>query len=432
MSQSRPAAGERQGWVSGPNERGTFDIVWTCLSTIILCCWTVLHSDVPTPSSGRRHKIINSVLCLLLAILAPEGIMAIAWSDWLLARQRLPPNMSATHGFLANMGGIQLRDAAPDAPGEKGTSDDDSAAVEYLDSRGLSQLAERGFEVEPIAKRDIADKSKGDALVKAIAVLQSLHLAVDGVGRSMQHLAFTTLEVSTVAYLPCSLLAYCFWWNKPLAVDTAFSVGVYRSGRAAGGRAEGLRELAAASTGVAVPLAARSARDAAPADLAEALCGIQRRRYHRFPLAKKMYRLGVPDVLAPDAWAHSFPPHYFSDVGGVIGLGSTFFGAVHCAAWNYDFVTPAERVLWRVSCVVLVAGPLLAWLLSGFVHRLYGVDVWRHPAWYCRLLRVLSSAIFASYLLARLYLIFEVFFALRSLPASCYETVQWSQYIPHI
>jgi len=36
------------------------------------------------------------------------------------------------------------------------------------------------------------------------------------------------------------------------------------------------------------------------------------------------------------------------------------------------------------------------------------------------------------YVLARLYLLAEVFLSLRSLPAGCYDTVDWLRLWPHV
>lgn len=37
---------ERVGWYSPSCERSTLDIVWSCLSVILICTWTVSHADV--------------------------------------------------------------------------------------------------------------------------------------------------------------------------------------------------------------------------------------------------------------------------------------------------------------------------------------------------------------------------------------------------
>lgn len=34
-------------FVSAPNVRGTLDILWSCLATIIACTYTVLHLNIP-------------------------------------------------------------------------------------------------------------------------------------------------------------------------------------------------------------------------------------------------------------------------------------------------------------------------------------------------------------------------------------------------
>jgi len=36
------------------------------------------------------------------------------------------------------------------------------------------------------------------------------------------------------------------------------------------------------------------------------------------------------------------------------------------------------------------------------------------------------------YIVVRLFLLFEVFFALRSAPPEIYKAVPWAQYLPHI
>ena len=35
------------GWVEEPDRRGSMSLIYSCLATVILCTWSVLHVDVP-------------------------------------------------------------------------------------------------------------------------------------------------------------------------------------------------------------------------------------------------------------------------------------------------------------------------------------------------------------------------------------------------
>lgn len=38
-----------------------------------------------------------------------------------------------------------------------------------------------------------------------------------------------------------------------------------------------------------------------------------------------------------------------------VAIGGVIFGAIHTAAWNFDFPTPIERTLWRIASVLSTA-----------------------------------------------------------------------------
>ena len=118
------------------------------------------------------------------------------------------------------------------------------------------------------------------------------------------------------------------------------------------------------------------------------------------------------------------------------------YGAAHATAWAFVFPTEVERLLWRLACVDTIAGviSLLAifsvvvflhehghkLLLKSFFAREPGVMSWLY-----RLVILIGILNFPLFILSRLYIITETFISLRHVPLGVYQTVQWTDYIPH-
>lgn len=66
-------------WHPEPRGRGTFNILSSCLTTMILCVWTAVHLNIADHNGGTRQKFLRKPGWLLLALLAPE---IVAWNPW--------------------------------------------------------------------------------------------------------------------------------------------------------------------------------------------------------------------------------------------------------------------------------------------------------------------------------------------------------------
>ncbi|KAF2083346.1 hypothetical protein K490DRAFT_20994, partial [Saccharata proteae CBS 121410] len=62
-------------WTGTPAERGTQDIHRSCLFTTFLCCWTVVHPNIPPPGSSPLYRPINRIVGVDIAALAPEALV---------------------------------------------------------------------------------------------------------------------------------------------------------------------------------------------------------------------------------------------------------------------------------------------------------------------------------------------------------------------
>src|ERR1700741_4702380 len=91
----------------------------------------------------------------------------------------------------------------------------------------------RNDEIEyPIVSREeIEDRSKGDAVTKALVVLQTTWFLLQRAARASQHLAVTKLELATAAFAVLNIAMYVLWWDKPLDVQCPIRVR-WRSGNA--------------------------------------------------------------------------------------------------------------------------------------------------------------------------------------------------------
>ena len=109
------------------------------------------------------------------------------------------------------MGGFILID-----PGKEDTAPNEQQRTVLT----LDYFKERlDMKIPKITAADIEDRSKGDALSKMIAILQTTWFIVQCVGRGQQRLALTELELVTLALASLNAVTFAIWWHKPLGVQ---------------------------------------------------------------------------------------------------------------------------------------------------------------------------------------------------------------------
>ena len=259
----------------------------------------------------------------------------------------------------------------------------------------------------PIVRHaELKDRSKGDSFIKGFAVLQISALVIQIIARSFQGLAITLLEITVLAFAACALVTYILLWHKPQDVKEPIYVDIDKILTR-----EQIIKLAARAPvatllihdfwlhGVSIRAQADNIFPWTP--------GIK----IRFPFIKDTI-LVSPVVLG-------------------IGGGGVLFGAVHFVAWNFTFPSSTERLLWRIFCCILVVFPLLGTAFYCIMqHRAKShgdVDSKLN-----RSLRPLCHVIGLLYLLARIYLLVEVFRALAYPEASTFKQVNWPSAIPYM
>ena len=252
-------------WHSGPNERGTFQLLTECIITMALCVWTAVHLNVPEFNNPGKHARIRTGW-VLLGLFAPELVAWTAYEQrreamtlhrkikeilgeevaltsfekitlWIRGRKaRNEPDEEAasgreahgkeaptrkhawtkTHSFFAVMGGFAFGAEAMDTPGVLPGSRNRAT----ITPEGLLRLAQIAPRLLPdISTGYINDKSKADGLAKALVILQASWFVLQCVARVAGGLTLSLLELNTWSHAVCALLAYALWWHKPLNVE---------------------------------------------------------------------------------------------------------------------------------------------------------------------------------------------------------------------
>ena len=128
-----------------------------------------------------------------------------------------------THSHFLLMGGFVLAEGTHDfsilAEGAH-----DVSVLTPKDFHKLLADQEIGFPL--ISEKEIQDRSKGDGLSKALAVVQTTWFLAQCISRKVQGLMITELEIVTVAFAFLNGIMYFLWWNKPVGVTT--SIRIYR------------------------------------------------------------------------------------------------------------------------------------------------------------------------------------------------------------
>lgn len=99
----------------------------------------------------------------------------------------------------------------------------------------------------------------------------------------------------------------------------------------------------------------------------------------------------------------------------------TILGALHLIAWNFNFPTETEKILWRVASIVLTVTPFVFVPVFGAME-----DCLKSTQDYLAPILVILGII------SRMLLVGLMLASLRSLPPSAYQTIPWTAYIPHL
>ncbi|KAF2743529.1 hypothetical protein M011DRAFT_410288 [Sporormia fimetaria CBS 119925] len=440
------------GWVSTPQVRGTFDLLLSSLTTLLLCAWTAYHPNVLC-SRGVWRQLLHRSIWMAIAIFLPELVLFCAWEQW-WAMKRLKR-------VVNNLGAAAFEEPGPNPSAfsdsnecnicpqktrrhktqESWTSEQTFFALSggfAVDSSafspvprvsftlpGLLLLAKLGLLPEE-SPESVSDKSKADYAAKAFVCCQAGWFLISCIARLAQKLPVTLLEYHVLAHVVCLFGLYLIWLEKPYDVGSPILFAQPSNLHVDGLRFEGFSHNTTINE-YTTPIS----------DLTSALNGSTDSFLRHTMLAFL--------VLCP------------------------IYGAIHLAAWSSLFPSEVERWMWCASGLIITAPPFTfgglflmihMWkdnkkdavkdvLFQKGEHEGKSVGRWKKVKLWIMLLgfwawngigHVMCAVwlcstvlpVVATYPAARLFVVGEAFAQLRSVDREVYRTVEWTGFIPHL
>lgn len=435
-------------WVEEGTGRGTLSLITTCLVTIFLCTWVVIH---PRVYKQELYAILHKFALFFKAILAPEFIAVEGLQEWAQCRRMARDCATLTggefkliHAFYVSMLALRYRTALGDRviwPNQ----------YTWLLQQGLIDWGDQaswGLSVE-----NIRDKSKADSVAKLITLIQVSWFVAQSIMRTAHVLPLSQLESMTLSYIPLFALTYFFWWEKPKDIQTPSIVDLpnmnqeqrhifesmavsnkfdnegmkqqvtywniwYLTPRVFEKEAEAKaihkarKKAAEKALQKAAERAAKSAQDNPKPGVTH-----ENSIINGEDQSPEDPYIQLPKEIVVSHWD---PDLYRSKIWPVVCLFGASFGALHLISWNTAFPTTVELWLWRTSAFVSIFSMIV------FMHFEKVVFRWGGP------LTVVSLVSPALYFVSRIVMMGQVFAALRAEDPAIYETYEVSTYWVHL
>ena len=241
------------GWRDSSDDRGSLDLLWSCLVTLLLCAWVTTYPNAGSPHDKWYHPLLDKFNLAIITFLGPDFLFGIALGQFASARasvkvmrlsysytfcwltplktfgkdQHLTKGFKwkLVHAFFVDMGCLHL--TAPDY------SLADSKTFP-INAEQLHYLVKHGFvEFPDIDKLEIEDRNSVDTLSRfvgyltcpsslpslcfdsIITVFQAAWFTIKELARIHKGYPITTLELTTLSFCFITFMISVLWYHKP-------------------------------------------------------------------------------------------------------------------------------------------------------------------------------------------------------------------------
>ncbi|EIW76499.1 hypothetical protein CONPUDRAFT_64775, partial [Coniophora puteana RWD-64-598 SS2] len=315
---------------------------------------------------------------------------------------------SISHSFFAYMGGFMLYHGGKPC-----------CTITPPNLRAL--ISDKTIDPIALTRSEINDSSKGNVISKGLVMLQVAWFIINLSARRYYDIPISPLEIGTMAFAMLCVITYLFWWYKPLNVRHPRRVE-WR------GKNEPPKDLYIDEyvfPRILMQVQAESET-----------CAVSTKRTNSVDTSGKPSTFGGDDVGTHETESNHAE---FNTVLAIGFLAAVAFGLVHLTAWWLQFPSYAERLIWHISVIVVISTPPCTLLNVLLLSVIYSIAVARgveSTDTFKTALKYVTVGTYGiiglAYVVARLAIIVIMFTSLRDLTPGSYETVEWSDLIPHV
>jgi hypothetical protein len=316
--------------------------------------------------------------------------------------------------------------------------------IHYLEQANSPLIEEKGGSKKLRHSGSISDKGKASNIAKVLAFSQAAWLLAQCIARGAAGLPLTLLEIHLATQVVCTLIAYAFWYHKPLDVMEPIKLELEDPCPVS----SEMKSLCYTTT----------------------MCS----DYYGSIFSKACYdivsQLHLPDLDLGSSSNKGWVSKYLLMI--LEGILIMVAGGIHAAAWDVHFPTPIESWLWRISSIELIVFPLSLGIIGqNSRYDLVLINATRKRQYLCGFRMLIPWAweemilganekadksstkrdelinskarihfclmwfclfFVALYGFFIVFLLVESYISLRSPPARAFETPEWNNNWPHL
>ncbi|KAK7183054.1 hypothetical protein PSPO01_10899 [Paraphaeosphaeria sporulosa] len=203
-----------QSWVGASPVRSTWEILYACLAALVTSFSSFVQLNPPAYQERWQSVFLRKAKWVIITILIPEAAVLMAWLQWRRAvtlQKSLVPDRHSRRKNTRSRVVVWTTDMH------------NTIDRMTLTPVAIRTLAELGVFVD-VHTTQITDLQRVDVLGRTVAVWQLTWLLITVLGRRVQNLPISLLELNTAVNVAFAMCLPLMWWRNPNNISHPLTV----------------------------------------------------------------------------------------------------------------------------------------------------------------------------------------------------------------